>query len=728
MTKVYFLAHHVQVKVTECGMRACNRMQEGKNVHIGGCTVATATALPRCACYRSPAMDYPGGLDPYSARQHLLHHTYSPLISVQSSHNADVRIRHVLNDQNVSFLQFLKPYGNNAKHAVTGQQFKVSNTQLITKTYPSFPVRFELSLPELLSIMVAKELQAPTPATVTASPPSPLHPSAPQPRLGQLFSICALEHYLKHTSELVSRDLYLDFFTKIITSNRIVPFETFNHPISQIFVIDFGADSVDDLRRDIVEFRNYNFPKFFQIDDLLVHAFVLYDPCVNTEAEVGEFQQNIRRTLSVNSTAIAIDPRAAGDDHNVELNVVENSTIEEDLQRMTLNQQNERLAVSSTVDAVVRGRVNEYITKYLIPHMERKIRVWDDLVLLPKKSITSRLFSVSKLFFNNNSAHNSPEPQPSLPSSAFNHQENYYHKSSHEQMIRKLADWLLILKDFKYAYSTYDLIKKDYTNDKAWVYVALAQELCVVSLILAQTQQTHQGDAAMVSVPLGSVGSTQSMPSGFPDRNTFRKVRHDIIEPYCDNLLYTFKSRLSLKTHAIKALLVFSELLLCLGVCHNNSWWWNDLIERYLCKCLDEFERHFASSGGGQVVRALLYERLGYAFGRCVYLNPNDVQQWIATEPSEPAPVEDGMYTNPCKLHNAPVHFAGLTKFKKASLWYLLAMRQWFDLHNRNQVRNLMGNILFSFRVDIITGEWYDREDLLLGKLKREIGEEASGE
>lgn len=682
--------------------------------------------LPRCASYRSPAMDYPGGLDPYSARQHLLHHTYSPLISVHSSHNADVRIRHALNDHNVSFLQFLKPYGNNAKHAVAGQQFKVSNTQLITKTYPSFPVRFELSLPESLSIMVAKERQASDAAT--ASPPSTLHLSAPQPRLGQLFSISALEHVLRHTSQHVARDLYLDFFTKIITSNRIVPFETFNHPISQIFVVDYGAESVDDLRRDIVEFRNYNFPKFFQIDDLLVHTFVLYDPAMATEAEIGEFQQSIRRTLSVNSTVIAIDTRAADDDHKVELSVVENSTIEEDLQRITLNQQSERLTVSSTVDAVVRSCVNEYITKYLIPHMERKIRVWDDLVLLPKKSITNRLFSVSKLFFNNNSAHNSPEPQPSLPSSAFNHQENYYHKSSHEQMIRKLADWLLILKDFKYAYSTYDLIKKDYTNDKAWVYVALAQELCVVSLILAQTQQTQQGDVAMVSVPLGSGGSTQSMPSGVPDRNTFRKVRHDIIEPYCDNLLYTFKSRFSLKTHAIKALLVFSELLLCLGVRHNNSWWWNDLIERYLCKCLDEFERHFASSGGGQSVRALLYERLGYAFGRCVYLNPIDVQQWITTEPSEPAAVDDGMYTNPCKLPNIPVHLAGLTKFKKASLWYLLAMRQWFDLHNHIQVRNLMSNILFSFRVDSITGQWYDREDLLLGKLKRQIGEEASKE
>ena len=46
-----------------------------------------------------------------------------------------------------------------------------------------------------------------------------------------------------------------------------------------------------------------------------------------------------------------------------------------------------------------------------------------------------------------------------------------------------------MLKDFKYAYSTYEIIRKDYSNDRAWVYVASTQEMCIVSLLLAQTQQ-----------------------------------------------------------------------------------------------------------------------------------------------------------------------------------------------------------------------------------------------
>lgn len=45
--------------------------------------------------------------------------------------------------------------------------------------------------------------------------------------------------------------------------------------MAQVFVIDYENDTIDDLRKLIVEFRNYNFPKYFQIDDLLMHVFVV---------------------------------------------------------------------------------------------------------------------------------------------------------------------------------------------------------------------------------------------------------------------------------------------------------------------------------------------------------------------------------------------------------------------------------------------------------------------
>lgn len=627
-------------------------------------------------------MDYPSGLDPFIARQNLLHHTYSPLISVHSSHNADALIQSIL-DINLSVLEVLKPYGNNATFTVPNQSFKIVNNQLITRNYPSFPIRFQPSLPELLSVLNAGE------STKTIS---------------QLFSISSLEHLTGHLSKSTSgQNLYLSYFNKIVTSRNIVPFDTFNHPISQIFIIDFAVDTIESLRKSIVEFRNYNFPKYFQIEDLLIHIFVLYNPAQTDQVLL--FQQDIKNNLNTHSTLIPVDVDGL---EKIQVSLMENSTISEDLQRLSLKRtsgDSDHIMVPKLLDSTIRFKLYEYINKYLIPHMQSKIRVWDDLILQPKKSIAGRFFLVSKKFFNNDA------PTPTIGATSYNQVENYYYKSSPEQTIRKLADWSLILKDFKYAYSTYDLIKKDYTNDKAWAYVALTQEMCIVSLLLAQTQQNSS-----VAQP--------NMPTlaQIPDKNTLRKIRHDIIEPYIDNLSYTFKSRLNLKTYSIKALTIVVELLLCICKYYDLSWRWNDLIEKYLIKLVNEFDQHLHQTGS-IVINALLYERLGYSSGKCVFLAEVPQPREAEEEP------EEGYFVNTRKLQ-APADggVVGLTRYRKSSIWYLLSIKEWLDVKQYDHIQYLLKNISKVYDIEVIGENWYDRNDLLLGFVTRALGEVADRE
>jgi hypothetical protein len=40
--------------------------------------------------------------------------------------------------------------------------------------------------------------------------------------------------------------------------------------------------------------------------------------------------------------------------------------------------------------------------------------------------------------------------------------------------MRKLADFAFMLRDWKLAHSTYDLLRTDFNNDKAWKYHAAA--------------------------------------------------------------------------------------------------------------------------------------------------------------------------------------------------------------------------------------------------------------
>ncbi|KAK6203197.1 ER-golgi trafficking TRAPP I complex 85 kDa subunit-domain-containing protein [Scheffersomyces amazonensis] len=689
-------------------------------------------------------MDYPKGLDPYTARQHLLHHTYSPLISIQSSLNSDILFQSILNNNDISTLQIFKPYGNNARYSIPNQSFKITNSQLITKSYPSFPVRFEPSLPELLSVYNTSsssisQSNSSTTTTTSTSTTTNINnsttPSGGQP-LNQLFSISSLEVLLKHLS-LTSHDkeLYLAFYNKIITSNKIVPFETFNHPIAQIFIVDFENDSIESLRKMIVEFRNFSFPKFFQIDDLLIHTFILYDSNKFSTNDLFNFQNQIRSTLNINSSIIPII-QPLSNDSLVKLSIIENSTIEEDLQRIALQEQSSNsipstnyIQIPKSIDSIIRNKLFEFINKYLIPHMQTKIRLWDDQRLQPKKSITGRIFSVSRKLFNNNNNSNNNNNNNSdsnlnnssnsnINSGSFNYNEHYYHKSSSEQIIRKLADWSLILKDFKYAYSTYDLIKKDYTNDRAWVYVASIQEMCIVSLLLAQTQE-------------GNINTI--------DKNTLRRIRHDIIEPYIDNLSYTFKSRLNIKTYSLRTIIIIIELLLCISTAFNVSWFFNDLVERYLRKLIDEFDNHLSSSTP-QAIRAVLFERLGYTLGKCTYISEVNLhylnidkfnQEKLPKSEKDEPENEEGYYHNPYKLNpTTSTSVTGLTRFRKSSIWYLLSIKQWIDLKRIKQIQYLLGNIRLIYNIDSLDNinninniNWYDRNDLLLGFVKRYINE-----
>lgn len=515
------------------------------------------------------------------------------------------------------------------------------------------------------------------------------------------------------TSSSSSTDLYQTFFQKVITSNNIVPFDTFNHPVCQLFVISFSHDTLLDLRQSIVSFRNHQFPKFFQIDDLLIHVFILYDE-VNRD-EVIILQNQIMSQLNISSSIIPLssDPETMKVSFN-QVDQRENNSTNHALISKDVSDSDHSFTISKSFDLTLKQKVHEFISKHLILHMQSKIRIWDDQILQPKKSITTRFFLVSKKIFSRDS------PLTSDHREHYNQQEGYYYKSSPEQTIRKLADWSIILKDFKYAYSTYDLIKKDYTNDKAWAYVASSQEMCVVSLLLTQTQPNQT----------------------LPDKNTLRKIKHDIIEPYIDNLSYTFTSRLDLRSNTIKALMTTAELLLCMSNYFRIHQWWIDLIEKYILKCISELNQHLTKNS--QVINATLYERLGYSYGNNILVDSSliDFEKEIGT--FEPAPSldprksdetiktvdetteEDNSHINPHKLF-PPLNtkISGLTRFRKSALWYLLSIKEWLKLENYYRVEKLLQNIKLVYNIQDFDPEkhWYDREDLILGFAKLKLQE-----
>jgi len=60
----------------------------------------------------------------------------------------------------------------------------------------------------------------------------------------------------------------------------------------------------------------------------------------------------------------------------------------------------------------------------------------------------------------------------------------FYRFDTPEAILRKLADYSFMLRDYKLASSTFELLRSDYDNDKAWKHLAGANEMCAVSNLL----------------------------------------------------------------------------------------------------------------------------------------------------------------------------------------------------------------------------------------------------
>ena len=112
--------------------------------------------------------------------------------------------------------------------------------------------------------------------------------------------------------------------------------------------------------------------------------------------------------------------------------------------------------------------------------------------------------------------------------------------------MRKLADYAFMLRDYKLAHSTYDIVRKDFANDKAWKYAAGAQvfrkrkrvteyqEMTAISLLFLQTPLTMT-------------------------------KRTEVLDPLIDSAFYSYTARLSSPYHALRMVLMAVELLCLKG-------------------------------------------------------------------------------------------------------------------------------------------------------------------
>ena len=172
------------------------------------------------------------------------------------------------------------------------------------------------------------------------------------------------------------------------------------------------------------------------------------------------------------------------------------------------------------------------VVQSIVPFMESRVVTWNDQVASRRRGISGRFMSLSKRFAGFGSSKNSSSTSASTQASSsnFNVQEGYYLPHTPEATMRQLADYAFMLRDWKLAYTTYDILRSDFGHDKAWHYHAAANEMAAITSLL----NSH---------------------------NIGMRYRADLVDQMLDTATYSYITRCSMPWGAIRCLTIALELL-----------------------------------------------------------------------------------------------------------------------------------------------------------------------
>ncbi|KAI8599084.1 ER-golgi trafficking TRAPP I complex 85 kDa subunit-domain-containing protein [Dissophora ornata] len=131
--------------------------------------------------------------------------------------------------------------------------------------------------------------------------------------------------------------------------------------------------------------------------------------------------------------------------------------------------------------------LKEMLAQSIVPYMERNIAHWNEQVAASRKGIAGRF----RRYFGSGSKNPALQQSPTAgPNGGV-----IYHHASPEAQMRKLADWAFMLRDYKFALSVYETVKKDFTADKAWKYYGGAQEMIGLCHLMSPQPLGSKNDA-----------------------------------------------------------------------------------------------------------------------------------------------------------------------------------------------------------------------------------------
>lgn len=377
-----------------------------------------------------------------------------------------------------------------------------------------------------------------------------------------------------------SSPFYRLYLRRLLSGLPISPHETFSHPVACIIAISSRCPNPIEELRQLYQSTNtgdHRLPQWVN-NDYLRYYVLVHDEDHDDIAKSTALYEQMKRHFGLHCHLLRLRSTqcVSSDDDAVRLPMSDWLSASEELAEIQKRgKKSPHQAISKTClplaeisedvedptpclfdsDATaIRTFVRELVTQSIIPTMEKNSMIWNEQVASKRKGISGRFISLSKRWTGfGSSSRNSGISLQGGSGSNYDSLQGFYRPDAPEALMRKLADYAFMLRDFRLASSTYDLLRSDFNNDKAWKYYAGANEMTVISTLL---------------VP-------QSMSS---------KTRIENIDQMLETASYSYLARCEAPYNALRGLTIGLELLKLRGhsACDDAARWAARIIETRL--------------------------------------------------------------------------------------------------------------------------------------------------
>ncbi|RKF60390.1 Transport protein particle subunit trs85-2 [Erysiphe neolycopersici] len=355
-----------------------------------------------------------------------------------------------------------------------------------------------------------------------------------------------MEDYLSQDDKSQSPDRLSPFYTlylrRLISGVPIAPHETFSHPVACIIAISSRNSNPIETLRELYEESSRGekrLPIWVNNDYLRYYVLVHDEERNDIKVSIALFDQMKRHFgLHCHLLRLRSSQCVASDDDSVDFPRCTWLSAQEEIaeiqkQDMKGDVQDSNSCIYESDTTAIKAFIREMVTQSIIPSMERCVATWNDQIASRRKGISGRILSISRQWtgFGRNSR-NSVSGSSGSTGSNSNYDQglDYYKPDTPEALMRKLADYAFMLRDWKLALSTYDLLRSDFSSDKAWKYHAATNEMAAISALLAPS----------------------SMSS---------KTRLETVDQFLETALYSYITRCGASYGALRCLTLGMELL-----------------------------------------------------------------------------------------------------------------------------------------------------------------------